>query len=183
MRFVHPWVPHVLKAVYGPVWKEHRSQMNELLEDSDNVLLLHPLDSQRGLAILRSVDPAKETRDSRGVVVAQIFPVKPDGLNSFAQQAEASFAGYRATGARGAASSRLSTWRTISPGSRFGPMVHISSGWEFSRTTTHWNTDSRRWRNRPRSRCRPQVCSAPRPNSSSSIPLHVLECGGCPNGD
>jgi hypothetical protein len=76
--------------------------MNELLEDSDNVLLLHPLDSQRGLAILRSVDPAKETRDSRGVVVAQIFPVKPDGLNSFAQQAEASFAGYRATGARGA---------------------------------------------------------------------------------
>jgi hypothetical protein len=126
--------------------------MNELLEDSDNVLLLHPLDSQRGLAILRSVDPAKETRDSRGVVVAQIFPVKPDGLKSFAQQAEASFAGYRATGARGAG-----VLATLDVANNFPRLPirtdgHISSGWEFSRTTTHWNTDSRRWRNRPRSR-------------------------------
>jgi hypothetical protein len=85
---------------YGPVWKEHRSRMNEILEDSDHVLLLHPLDRQRSLAILPAVDPAKETLGSQGIVVTQIFPLKIHGLKRFAEQAGASFAGYRAAGAR-----------------------------------------------------------------------------------
>jgi hypothetical protein len=88
-------------ALYnGPVWKEHRSQMNDLLLDSDNVLLLHPLDPQRGVAILAAVDPAKEANGAQGIVVAQIFALKQDSLKTFPQQAESAFASYRATGAR-----------------------------------------------------------------------------------
>ncbi len=46
-------------ALYdGPVWKEHRSQMNELLIDSDDVLLLHPLHPEQGVLIGPAVDPA-----------------------------------------------------------------------------------------------------------------------------
>ncbi len=85
---------------YGPVWKEHRSAMNDLLVNSDNVLLLHPLDPQRGVAILPAVDPAKEIDGAHGVVVAQIFALKPDRVKAFSQQAEPVFAGYRAAGAR-----------------------------------------------------------------------------------
>jgi hypothetical protein len=90
-------------ALYdGPVWKEHRSQMNELLIDSDNVLLLRPLHLERGVPICPAVDPAKQISEARGVVVAQIFALKADGLKAFPQQAESAFAGYRAAGARDA---------------------------------------------------------------------------------
>jgi hypothetical protein len=88
-------------ALYdGPVWKEHRSQMNDLLIDSDNVLLLHPLDPEQGVPIYAAVDPAQEISGARGVVVAQIFALKADDLKAFAQQAAYAFAGYRAAGAR-----------------------------------------------------------------------------------
>lgn len=85
---------------YGPVWREHRSQMNDLLEDSDNVLLLHPLDPQRGVVILPAVDPAKEVDGAHGIVIAQIFALKQDSVKTFPQQAESTFARYRAAGAR-----------------------------------------------------------------------------------
>lgn len=83
----------------GPVWKEHRSRMNELIVDSDNVLLLRPVDAERGVPILPAVDPATE-RSVQGVVAAQVFAIKPEALKIFSQQPEASFANYREAGVR-----------------------------------------------------------------------------------
>ena len=85
---------------YGPLWKEHSSTMNNLMVDSDNVLLLRPLTPERGIPVLPSVDPVKEGRGAQGVVVAEIFAVKPESVDTFAQRAEATFASYRAAGAR-----------------------------------------------------------------------------------
>ena len=85
---------------FGPVWKEHRNDMNDLLIDSDNVLLLHPLNSQPGVTILPAVDPAKETDGAHGIAIAQIFALKPDGLKTVSPDTEALFAGYPAVGAR-----------------------------------------------------------------------------------
>jgi hypothetical protein len=85
---------------YGAVWKEHRALMNSLIIDSDNVLLLRPLIPERGVAIFPAVDPIREKQAARGVVVAQIFPVQPNGVEAFARQAETAFAQYRAIGIR-----------------------------------------------------------------------------------
>lgn len=52
------------------------------------------------MAILPAVDPATEIRGAQGIVVAQIFGLKPDSLKAFARQAEASSVSYRAAGAR-----------------------------------------------------------------------------------
>ncbi len=88
---------------YGPLWKEHSATLNSLMTDSDNVVLLRPLNSKRGIAVLPAVDPVKETRGAQGVVVAQIFAVKANSVDAFAQQAETTFASYRDAGARDAA--------------------------------------------------------------------------------
>lgn len=85
---------------YGPLWQEHRNRMNEILPDSDNVLLLRPLDSQHGVTVLPAVDPVREHNGAQGLIVAQIFPVKTGAVDAFAQQAETLFARYRATGIR-----------------------------------------------------------------------------------
>jgi len=74
--------------------------MNSLMLDSDNVLLLRPLSAERRIPVLPSVDPVKERKGAQGVVVAQIFAVKPNSIDAFAKQAEATFASYRAAGAR-----------------------------------------------------------------------------------
>jgi hypothetical protein len=85
---------------YGPLWREHAFTMNSLMVDSTNVLLLRPLNPDRGVVVLPSVDPVAESKGAQGVVVAQIFAVKANSVDAFAQQAEATFAGYRAAGAR-----------------------------------------------------------------------------------
>ena len=85
---------------YGAVWKEHRTTLNDLIVDSDNVLLLRPLDPDSGVTVLPAVDPIKELQGAGGVVVAQIFALKPRSVERFAQQAAASFAGYREAGMR-----------------------------------------------------------------------------------
>jgi hypothetical protein len=85
---------------YGPLWREHSSTMNNLMVDSDNVLLLRPLSPQRGIPVLPAVDPVREGKGAPGVVIAQIFAVKPNNVDAFAQQAEATFSGYRAAGVR-----------------------------------------------------------------------------------
>jgi hypothetical protein len=82
---------------YGPVWKEHKATLNGLIVDSDNVMLMRPL---RPLPVLQAVDPVKEKDGAQGVVVAQIFALKPGAEESFAQQAESAFAAYRGAGAR-----------------------------------------------------------------------------------
>jgi hypothetical protein len=85
---------------YGPLWKEHKATLNNLMLDSDNVLLLRPLTAARGVAVLPAVDPVLEPEGAKGVVVAQIFAVKPGSVDAFAAEAEAAFAKYRAAGAR-----------------------------------------------------------------------------------
>lgn len=85
---------------YGSVWKEHKKALNDLIKDSDNVMLLRPLSPERGVTILPAVDPVAEVNGARGIVVAQIFAVKSNSVDAFAKEAEPTFARYRATGAR-----------------------------------------------------------------------------------
>jgi hypothetical protein len=73
---------------YGPVWREHRKTMNDLLADSDNVLQLRPLSPERGVTILPAVDPLAEPDGGRGIVVALICPIKANNVEAFAKQAE-----------------------------------------------------------------------------------------------
>jgi hypothetical protein len=83
---------------YGPLWREHASTMNRLIVDSENVLLLRPLRPESGIIVLPAVDPVTEAKGAQGIVVAQIFAVKANHVDAFAQQAEATFASYRAAG-------------------------------------------------------------------------------------
>ncbi len=85
---------------YGSVWKEHSKTLNDLMTDSDNVMLLRPLSPERGVPILPAVDPVTEANGAQGIVVAQIFAVKANSVEAFAKAAEPTFASYRAAGAR-----------------------------------------------------------------------------------
>ncbi len=82
---------------YGPLWREHQKTMNDLLIDSDDVLLLRPLHE---IPVLPAVDPVVEEKGAQGIVVAQIFAVKPDQLEQFTTQVEEQFALYRNAGGR-----------------------------------------------------------------------------------
>ena len=84
---------------YGPVWKEHKKTLNNLMIDSDNVMLLKPLSPDRGVLVLPAVDPVSEASGAHGVVIAVICAVKANSVEDFAKQAEPTFAGYRAAGA------------------------------------------------------------------------------------
>ncbi|MGB9430275.1 MAG: hypothetical protein WCC11_10465 [Gammaproteobacteria bacterium] len=85
---------------YGPVWQEVRTQINTMLPGvDDNVLLLHPLRPDTAIPVLPIVDPVREPHGATGVVVAQIFAVKKNKVDAFAQRAESVFASYRTTGA------------------------------------------------------------------------------------
>ncbi len=85
---------------YGSVWHEHKKTLNDLMTDSDNVMLLRPLTPERGVPILPAVDPVTEANGAQGIVVAQIFAVKTNSVEAFAKEAETTFASYRAAGAR-----------------------------------------------------------------------------------
>ena len=85
---------------YGPLWREHSSTMNSLMVDVSNVLLLRPLSPERGVVVFPAVDPVREAQGAQGVVVAQIFAVKTNSVDDFAQRAESTFAGYRDAGVR-----------------------------------------------------------------------------------
>jgi hypothetical protein len=86
---------------YGPVWKEHRQQLNDLIIDNDDVLLLRPLDAAHGVPVLPAVDPVREPAP-QGIVVAQVFQVTPGSAERFAQLAAPAFDAYRRAGARDA---------------------------------------------------------------------------------
>ncbi|MDE2154926.1 MAG: NIPSNAP family protein [Xanthomonadaceae bacterium] len=83
---------------YGPLWKEHRTKVNTILPDSDNVMLLHPLQPPSGIPVLPAVDPVVEEDGAHGVVVAQIFAVRKGSEEGFAEQAQTAFAHYRIAG-------------------------------------------------------------------------------------
>jgi hypothetical protein len=84
----------------GPLWREHRTTMNDILVDSDDVLLLHPLSPGRSVPVLPAVDPVREARGALGVVAAQIFAVKADRVDEFGRRAETAFGSYRSAAAR-----------------------------------------------------------------------------------
>jgi hypothetical protein len=85
---------------YGSVWKEHRKAANDFIASADNDLLLRPLKPDRGISILPAVHVIDEPKGAQGVIVAEIFAVKTNDVEAFAQAAEPTFAGYRAAGAR-----------------------------------------------------------------------------------
>lgn len=85
---------------YGSVWNEHRNTLNDLMTDSDNVMLLRPLNPERELTVLPAVDPVTEPDGAQGIVVAQIFAIKKNGIEVFAKDAQPAFDKYRAAGAR-----------------------------------------------------------------------------------
>jgi hypothetical protein len=84
----------------GSVWKEHKKRLNDLMTDSDNVLLLRPLTPEHGVTILPAVDPVTEPTGAQGIVVAQIFALRANSAEAFAKEAEPTFASYRAAGVR-----------------------------------------------------------------------------------
>jgi quinol monooxygenase YgiN len=87
---------------YGPVWKEHRQQLNDLIIDNDDVLLLRPLDAAHAVTVMAAVDPVHEKAGAQGIVVAQLFPVKPGNVERFAHLAAPAFDAYAKAGARDA---------------------------------------------------------------------------------
>lgn len=85
---------------YGPLWKEHRRTMNDLLLDSDNVLLLTPLNGDRAVPVLPAVDVVREQADARGVLVLQIFALRKKAVDAFVERARTEFIAYRRPGIR-----------------------------------------------------------------------------------
>jgi hypothetical protein len=103
IRGFHTWDDRAaLNGLFyvGSVWNEHRKTMSDLIDNADNVLLLRPLTPQRGVTVLPAVDPVTEPGGAQGVVVAQIFSIKPGSVDDFATKAETTFASYREAGAR-----------------------------------------------------------------------------------
>lgn len=84
---------------FGPLWKEHRSTMNELLLDSDNVLLLKPLNGDT-VPVLPAVDPVEESGGAAGVLVLHIFALRKKAAGAFAERARREFLAYRRPGVR-----------------------------------------------------------------------------------
>ncbi|MEO8505709.1 MAG: NIPSNAP family protein [Acidobacteriota bacterium] len=80
---------------FGPLWKEHRQTLNDLILDSDDVLLLQPLHPDRGVLVLPAVDVVKEERGATGIAVAQIFTVKAGEMDPLSAAAERAFEAYR----------------------------------------------------------------------------------------
>jgi hypothetical protein len=81
---------------YGPVWLEHRDLTNSLLPGvDDNVLELRPLSPQTAVPVLPAADPVNEPKGAQGVVVAQIYAVKKQELESFSELALREFGRYR----------------------------------------------------------------------------------------
>jgi hypothetical protein len=81
---------------FGPLWHEHAKTANDLLVNSDNVLLLQPLSPAHEPTVYPTVDPVTEPTGAHGIVVAQIFTVAPGQVDAFARAAESTFAKYRA---------------------------------------------------------------------------------------
>lgn len=85
---------------YGPVWQEHKATLNGLMTDSDNVLLLRPLQAGSGVPVLPAVDPLREPSGAQGVAVAMLFAVQPGAVQRFAELAAPAFAAWRDEGWR-----------------------------------------------------------------------------------
>ncbi len=85
---------------YGPLWKEHKATLNSLMIDSDNVLLLKPVDPERPIRMLPAVDPVREKDGAHGLGIVQIFQVKKDRVEEFVAVARTAFQAYTEAGAQ-----------------------------------------------------------------------------------
>lgn len=59
---------------YGPLWREHRTRVNAILPDSDNVLLMRVVPGHP-IPVLPAVDPVDEPDGTHGLLVVQLLPV------------------------------------------------------------------------------------------------------------
>jgi hypothetical protein len=59
---------------YGPLWREHRTKVNAILPDSDNVLLMRAV-AGHPIPVLPAVDPLDEPNGAHGTLVVQLLPV------------------------------------------------------------------------------------------------------------
>jgi hypothetical protein len=53
------------------------------------------LDQENAVSVLPADDPVTEPNGAQGVVVAEVFAIKPNAVDEFVRAAEATFAGYR----------------------------------------------------------------------------------------
>jgi hypothetical protein len=60
---------------YGPLWREHRTKVNAILPDSDDVLLMRAVPGH-SIPVLPAVDPLDEARGTHGTLVVQLLPVR-----------------------------------------------------------------------------------------------------------
>jgi quinol monooxygenase YgiN len=74
-----------LHAFYGgPVWARHRDAANATMVDSDNVLLLRPVDQRSRLALDTSRRPARgAARTTASVAAVTICPIEPAHAQAF----------------------------------------------------------------------------------------------------
>ena len=80
----------VNEAFYdGPLWREHAATMNDRLVSSDNVLLLRPLRAASDVPVLPAVDPVREPKGARGVVVARILAAEANNIEDVGAGREA----------------------------------------------------------------------------------------------
>lgn len=79
-----------LAAFYqGPVWAQHKDAANATMVDSDDVLLLRPLDPDDGLGVDRAARPGfGEPSGSPGLVTVGQWPVKPSSADAVAERFE-----------------------------------------------------------------------------------------------
>lgn len=82
----------------GPVWREHKATLNQWILDSDDVLLLRPLNEGSAIPAIASVDPVAEPDGAGGIAVLQILPVLEGQLIECAQAADPWFASYQGRG-------------------------------------------------------------------------------------
>lgn len=69
----------------GPVWKEHRGEANPLLEDNDNVLLLHPAAPELALKTSGTRPKPGDAPASTGLIFATIYYLWKDPAEGFAK--------------------------------------------------------------------------------------------------
>jgi quinol monooxygenase YgiN len=82
--------PDALQAFYGgPVWAQHRDAANATMIDSDNVLLLRPLDQASRLDLDPSRRPPPQApRAPAGVASVTICPLEPTHTAAFRERFE-----------------------------------------------------------------------------------------------
>jgi quinol monooxygenase YgiN len=75
-----------LQSFYGgPVWKAHRSAANATMIDSDDVLLLRPVDARSGFALPKEGRSAGASQAASSLVVATIYLLTAPADDGFAR--------------------------------------------------------------------------------------------------